>query len=296
MKILLFGKNGQVGWELQRALTSLGEVVALDRHSTDHCGDLGNLEGLRTTLRTLAPDVVVNAAAYTAVDKAESDQANALLINSQASQVMATEVAVLGGWLADYSTDYVFDGSGDTPWSEADACAPLNFYGYSKLQAERTIEASGCNHLIFRTSWVYAARGNNFVKTMLRLAKEREVLSVVADQIGAPTPAALLADVTAHAIRAARRDASVSGIYHLAPTGSVSWHGYAQFVIEQARVMGEQLRVGSINPIPAASYPTPAARPLNSRLNTEKLTQTFDVFMPDWRVGVVRMLDDMIRK
>jgi dTDP-4-dehydrorhamnose reductase len=296
MKILLLGKNGQVGWELQRALAPLGELVALDRHSAEYCGDLANLDGLRQTLRAVAPDVIVNAAAYTAVDKAESDQATAQLINADATRVMAEEAAASGAWLVHYSTDYVFDGTGDTPWTENSPVSPVNFYGASKLAGEQAIEASGCKHLIFRTSWVYGARGNNFAKTMLRLAKERETLNVIADQFGAPTGADLLADVVAHAIVKARVDDSVSGIYHLAPAGETSWHDYAKFVIDFAKAQGEKLVVTSVLPIPTSAYPTPAARPLNSRMDTEKLQRAFALILPKWELGVSRMLLEVFQK
>lgn len=294
MKILLLGKNGQVGWELQRALAPLGNVVVLDRHSAEYCGDLANLEGLRNTVRVIKPDVIVNAAAYTAVDKAESDQATAQLINADATRILAEEAVALDAWLIHYSTDYVFDGTGETPWKENSPVCPVNFYGTSKLAGEQAITASGCKHLIFRTSWVYGARGNNFAKTMLRLAKDRESLNVIADQVGAPTGAELLADVAAHSIRKARADASVSGIYHLAATGEVSWHGYAQFAIDFAKAQGEALAVSAVLPIPTTAYPTPAARPLNSRMDTQKLRDTFSLHLPDWQSGVTRMLMEIL--
>ena len=293
MKILLLGKNGQVGWELQRALAPLGELVALDRQGTDGlCGDLANLEGLRQTINAVRPDVLVNAAAYTAVDRAESEPELADLINAQAPQVMAEEMRKRNGWLLHYSTDYVFDGSGTTPWQEAGPVAPLNLYGLSKLRGEQAILASGCQQLIFRTSWVYAARGGNFALTMLRLAAEREQLKVIADQIGAPTGAELIADVSAHALRAAFERPQLAGIYHLAAAGEVSWHGYASFVIEQARSAGQQLAVKQITAIPSAEYPTPARRPLNSRLDCRKLRDSFGLHLPDWQTGVARMLNE----
>lgn len=296
MKILLLGKNGQVGWELQRALMPLGDLVALDRHSTQYCGDLGDLDGLRATLRAVQPDVIVNAAAYTAVDKAEGDQATAYLINADATRVLAEEAASSGAWLIHYSTDYVFDGQGDVPWVESDVVSPLNVYGMSKLAGELAITESGCNHLIFRTSWVYGIRGSNFAKTMLRLAKERESLNVIADQVGAPTGAELLADVAAHAIIQAQADNSVSGVYHLAPAGEVTWYGYAQFVIEYARARDEVMAVTSLHPIRSADYPTAAARPLNSRMDTEKLRSTFALHLPSWQVGVTRMLAELLEQ
>ena len=297
MKILLLGKNGQVGWELQRALAPLGELVALDRHSVDGlCGDLANLEALRATIRQVAPDVIVNAAAYTAVDKAESDTQLATRINEQASRVMAEEAASLGAWLVHYSTDYVFSGQGNRAWQEEDPVAPVNFYGASKLAGEQAIIASGCRHLIFRTSWVYAARGNNFAKTMLRLAKDRESLSVIADQIGAPTGADLIADVSALAIRLAVQRPQLSGLYHLAAAGEVSWHGYANHVIDFAKANGEILAVTAVNPIETSAYPTPARRPSNSRLNTRKLRDNFSLHLPDWQSGVTRMLREVLNK
>lgn len=297
MKILLLGKNGQVGWELQRSLAPLGELVALDRQLADGlCGDLSNIDGLRATLRAIRPDVVVNAAAYTAVDKAEAETELADLVNACAVGVLAQEVKALGGWLVHYSTDYVFDGHGSAPWRESDAVVPVNHYGASKLAGERLIIESGCKHLIFRTSWVYGARGNNFAKTMLRLAKERESLSIIADQIGAPTGADLIADVSALTLQQALLRPELSGLYHLAAAGEVSWHGYATLVIDFAKAQGEELRVKDINAIETSAYPTPARRPLNSRLNTGKLRDSFSLHLPDWRSGVTRMLMEVLDK
>ena len=295
MKILLLGKNGQVGWELQRALAPLGMVVALDRGGADGLrGDLEDLEGLDRTVRRLAPDVIVNAAAYTAVDKAETDVERAQLINAEAPGVLAGSVAAVGALLVHYSTDYVFDGSGDTPWREDAPTVPLSVYGRTKLAGEEAIRAAGCRHLILRTSWVYAARGGNFARTMLRLAAERERLTVIADQHGAPTGAELIADVSAHAIRAEHRDHSLGGTYHLAAGGETSWHGYASFVIEQARELGAALKVGEIAPIGTRDYPTAAARPLNSRLDTGRLRDRLELALPDWRDGVARMLREIL--
>jgi dTDP-4-dehydrorhamnose reductase len=297
MKILLLGKTGQVGWELQRSLAPLGELVALDRHVVDGLsGDLSNLESLRATIRQIKPDVIVNAAAYTAVDKAESETELADRVNGLASGVMAEEAASLGAWLIHYSTDYVFSGQGVTPWQETDPVAPVNHYGASKLTGEQAIIASGCNHLIFRTSWVYGARGNNFAKTMLRLAKDRETLSVIADQIGAPTGADLIADVTALAIQQVTKRPELAGLYHLAAAGEVSWHGYASHVIDFAKAQGEELAVTTVNPIETTAYPTPAQRPLNSRLNTQKLRDNFSLHLPDWQSGVTRMLREVLNK
>lgn len=302
MKILLLGKSGQVGWELQRALSVLGEVVALDRRGADGlCGDLNDLQGLAQTVRRVQPQVIVNAAAYTAVDQAESEPEMARTLNALAPGVLAREAQQLGAWLVHYSTDYVFDGSGDRPWLETDRPAPLSVYGQTKLEGEQQIASSRCHHLIFRTSWVYAARGNNFAKTMLRLARERDQLSVINDQIGVPTGADLLADVTAHALRHVRppvghNDLVQPGIYHLAAGGETSWCGYARFVLETAAAAGVALKAGPdrVIPIPSSAYPSPARRPYNSRLATSKLRATFGVSLPDWRQGVARMLTEIL--
>jgi len=234
MKILLLGKNGQVGRELQRSLSLLGELVALDRHS-EPCGELSQPERLADTVRALRPNVIVNAAAHTAVDKAESEVDLARTLNAIAPMALAQTAAEIGAWLVHYSTDYVFDGSGDVAWQESDITGPLGVYGHTKIEGEKAIVASGCRHLIFRTSWVYAARGGNFAKTMLRLAQERDRLTVIDDQYGAPTGADLIADVTAHAIRAATQKPELSGLYHLVAGGETSWHGYADHVIAHAR-------------------------------------------------------------
>ncbi|PHN45500.1 dTDP-4-dehydrorhamnose reductase [Pseudomonas syringae pv. atrofaciens] len=301
MKILLLGKNGQVGWELQRALAPLGEVIALDRQGADGlCGDLADLERLAATVRALAPDVIVNAAAYTAVDKAESEPDLAMLINGEAPGVLAKEAAALGAWLIHYSTDYVFDGSGEQQWREDAATGPLSVYGRSKLMGEQAIQASGAKALILRTSWVYAARGHNFAKTMLRLATERDSLNVVADQYGAPTGAELIADVTAqilYRVRADQNPAALAGIYHMAAAGETSWHGFAQFVLEHAARNGVALKVApdQIGAIPTEAYPVPAPRPRNSRLALSKLETAFQLKMPSWQQGAQRMLDEIQR-
>ncbi|ABE45915.1 dTDP-4-dehydrorhamnose reductase [Polaromonas sp. JS666] len=300
MKILLFGKNGQVGWELQRSLAPLGELTALDRHSTDLCGDLGNLQGLAATVQQLRPDVIVNAAAHTAVDKAESEPALARTLNALAPSVLAQEAARLGSLLVHYSTDYVFDGSGTRPWTEADTPAPLSVYGQSKLEGEQLIQAASPRHLIFRTSWVYAARGGNFAKTMLRLAQERERLIVIDDQFGAPTGAELLADVSAHAIRQVLQRPADAGLYHLVASGETSWHGYAKYVLAQAERSQEQGRVAikiiakAVDPVPTSAFPTPAKRPHNSRLDTTRLQTTFGLTLPPWQQGVDRMLEEVL--
>ncbi len=295
MKILLLGKNGQVGWELQRSLAPLGELTALDRHSQP-CGDLSQPERLADAVRALRPDVIVNAAAHTAVDKAESEPGLARTLNATAPAALAQAAAETGAWLVHYSTDYVFDGSGQRPWQEGDATGPLGVYGQTKLEGEQAIAASGCKHLVFRTSWVYAARGGNFVKTMLRLAQERERLTVIDDQHGAPTGADLIADVTAHALRAALQQPALAGLYHLVASGETSWHGYASHAIARARTLRPDLawKVGDIAPVPTSAFPTPAKRPLNSRLNTQKLQQAFGLSLPHWQQGVDRLLAEIL--
>jgi dTDP-4-dehydrorhamnose reductase len=298
VNILLLGKNGQVGWELQRALAPLGRLTALDAYSSEFCGDFTNLEGLRETVRAVAPDVIVNAAAYTAVDKAEGEPELARTINALAPRVLAQEAARSGAWLVHYSTDYVFDGSGNAPRVETDPVAPINLYGATKLEGEQAIQSSGCQHLIFRTSWVYAARGGNFAKTMLHLAQERDQLTVIDDQIGAPTGAELLADVSAHCIVAARLRQEDAGLYHVVAAGETSWCEYARFVLQTAAKIGVALQASPENvlPIPTSAYPTPATRPLNSRLDTSKLQDTFGLYLPHWQAGVVRMLNEVYGK
>jgi len=296
VRILLLGKGGQVGWELQRSLAPLGELIALDSDSRDYCGDFTQPDGIAETVRTLAPDIIVNAAAHTAVDRAESEAERVRTINACTPGVLADEAKRLNAWLVHYSTDYVFDGSGQQPWCETDSAGPLSVYGTTKLEGEQLIQQSGCKHLIFRTSWVYGARGGNFAKTMLRLAQERDSLKVIDDQIGAPTGADLLADVTAHAIRSARLNDDVSGLYHLVAGGETSWHGYARFVLDYAQRAGVTLTVApdDIVPVPTSAFPTPATRPHNSRLNTDKLQNRFDLQLPHWQVGVERMLTEVL--
>ena len=298
MKILLFGKNGQVGWELQRSLAPLGELVAVDFDSQDLCGDFTRLDGIAQTVRIVSPDVIVNAAAHTAVDKAEGEPERVHVINALAPATLAREAGKLGAWLVHYSTDYVFDGSGSKPRVETDPTGPLNVYGQTKLEAENTILESGCRHLIFRTSWVFAALGANFAKTMLRLAQERDRLTIIDDQIGAPTGADLLADVTAHILRAAVKRPNVSGLYHLVAAGETSWYGYARFVLNYARESGLRLKVAPENilPVPTSAFPSPATRPKNSRLDTKKLQSTFDLGLPSWQTGVARMLTETLEK
>jgi dTDP-4-dehydrorhamnose reductase len=299
MKILLFGKNGQVGWELQRSLAPLGELVALSSDSQILCGNLTNLVGIQKTIQELSPDIIVNAAAYTAVDKAEKEPELAHLINAQAPGLLAQEAKRLNAWLVHYSTDYVFDGSGHHPRLETEATNPLNVYGESKLAGEKNIIASGCSHLIFRTSWVYGAHGNNFIKTILRLAQERDHLDIVDDQIGAPTGAELLADITAQIIHTTSHNSlNKSGTYHLTADGHTSWYNFADLILTYARQFELPLKIqpDAVRAIKTANFPTPAKRPLNSRLNTCKLQNTFGLSLPNWQTGVTRTLNEILGK
>lgn len=296
MKILLFGKNGQVGWELQRSLAPLGELIALNSTSEEFCGDLTNLIGLKRTIRKIAPDVIVNAAAYTAVDKAESEPELAHVLNAQAPDILAQEARQLNAWLVHYSTDYVFNGAGNQPYLETDVTDPLNIYGKTKLEGEKNIITSGCSYLIFRTSWIYATNGNNFIKTILRLAQQRDKLEVVNDQIGSPTGAELLADITAYTLFSLKHKPEVSGLYHLAAGGCTSWYDFARFILEYARCVNFPLKIQSDTLLPIASkdFPLPAKRPLNSRLNTNKLENTFNLILPAWQTGVSRTLTEIL--
>ena len=304
MRVLLFGASGQVGWELQRSLAPLGELVALDRHGAyphrvpygNLCGDLINLQGLAETVQKVRPDVIVNAAAHTAVDKAQSEPELARTLNALAPGVMAHEAARIGAMLVHYSTDYVFDGSGSRPWTEDDATGPLSVYGQTKLDGERLVQAADPRHLIFRTSWVYAARGGNFAKTMLRLGQERERLSVIDDQFGAPTGADLLADVTAHAIRQVLQRPQDAGLYHLVAAGETTWNGYAKYVLQQARQATPAINIKAleVEAVSTSAFPTPATRPHNSRLDTARLQATFGLSLPDWKQGVARMLTEIL--
>jgi dTDP-4-dehydrorhamnose reductase len=296
MKILLLGCDGQVGWELQRSLQPLGELVALDFRSREHAADFSRPEALAATVAAVRPGLIVNAAAHTAVDKAESEPALAQAINADAVGVLARSAAAAGAWLVHYSTDYVFDGSGDQPRDELAATGPLSVYGRTKLDGEQQIRASGCRHLILRTSWVYAARGGNFARTMLRLAATRTELNVIDDQIGAPTGADLLADLTALMLRSAQARPELAGTYHAVAAGATSWHGYARLVIEAARARGVPLTLpaDALHAIATSAYPTPAPRPLNSRLDTRKLRDAFGLNLPGWESGVRRMLDEIL--
>jgi dTDP-4-dehydrorhamnose reductase len=286
MKIMLLGRGGQVGWELQRSLGVLGEVVALDFDAAHNphglCGDFTDLAGLERSVLQVSPDVIVNAAAHTAVDKAESEPELARTINALAPAVLARAATKIGAWLVHYSTDYVFDGSGSAPWKETDTTGPLSVYGQTKLEGEQAV----------------ATRGGNFAKTMLRLAGEREALTVINDQFGAPTSAELLADVTAHALRQLQDSPELAGLYHCIASGETTWHGYAQYVLGQAQALGLPLKAGpaQVAPTPTSSYPTPAKRPLNSRLDTGKLQAAFGLTLPHWQVGVARMLTEISGK
>ena len=292
MKIILLGKNGQVGWELQRSLGPLGQVIAHDRSTAD----LEQSDSLRKLVRDVEPDFLVNAAAYTAVDRAESEPERAARVNTEAVAVLAEEMQRNGGWFVHYSTDYVFDGAKSAPYIESDIPAPLSVYGKTKLAGERAILASGCRHLIFRTSWVYSARGSNFPKTMLHLAQTRDEIKVVGDQFGAPTGADLIADVTALALHRLQIDSrlarNASGVYHLAAAGSTSRHAYAKVVIGSVKAGGVSLRTQPehVLPIPLSEYSTFAPRPSNSQLDCSRLCTTFGLTMPSWERGVQRLV------
>lgn len=297
MKILLFGKNGQVGWELNRSLQSLGDVVALGRDGAD----FSNPESLRNVVRKINPDIIVNAVAYTAVDKAELEEELATKINGEAPSVLAEETKKINALLIHYSTDYVFDGTKKGSYVEADQPNPINVYGRTKLSGEQAIQSSGCDHLIFRTSWVYASRGNNFLLTILKLAKEREELTIVADQIGSPTSARLIADVTTLCVHQARKE-MLSGIfssdlYHLTTSGYTSWHGFAEEIVNITNnAINMHLKVKNIKAIPTVNYPTPANRPMNSQLSLNKLERRFNVVMPGWKKVLSLCLEDLRAK
>lgn len=297
MRILLFGKNGQVGWELQRSLAPLGELVAIGRDGpAPPAADFRRPDDLSRIVRTVAPLVIVNAAAYTSVDEAEFCPELARTINSTAPAQLARLAAETNAWLVHYSTDQVFDGSGERAWNESSTTSPLNVYGQSKLEGEEAIRRSGCKHLIFRTSWVHSARGDNFVRKILRLAVTHDRLKVVADQHGAPTGAELLADVTAHALRGTLVRPELGGTYHVAAAGETTWHAYASFILDFARHLGVELKLcpNGIEPVPGHAYPQAARRPRNSRLDTSKLRHSFDLVLPHWQIGVERMLKEAL--
>lgn len=296
VKILLFGCTGQVGWELQRSLAPLGEVIALDAAGEGGlCGDFLDPDGVVRTVRAVAPQAIVNAAAYTAVDKAEGDVERALRINAETPGAIAAAAAAVGACMVHYSTDYVFDGSGTRPWREDDPTGPLNAYGRTKLAGEQEVAAALQRHLLLRTSWVYAARGGNFARTMLRLARERDRLTVIDDQFGAPTGADLLADATAHALRSLLAGGP-TGTFHVAAAGETSWHGYARFVVGRAQQCGEILKAGvdQVDPVPTSAFPTPARRPHNSRLDTSRFRDAFGLALPPWEQGVARMIQEIL--
>ncbi len=293
MTILLLGKDGQVGWQLQRSLAPHGTVVACGRGECD----LADLGRLRRVLRDLRPMVIVNAAAYTAVDKAESEPELAQRINAEAPALLAAEAAASGALLVHYSTDYVYGGDKPEPWTESDPTGPLGVYGRSKLAGEEAIRAAACRSLIFRTSWVFGARGGNFVKTILRLARDKDSLNVVDDQVGSPTPAALIATVTGVVLAMLRRGESLaaneSRLYHLAAARPVSWCAFARTIVELAGAMpgfALRLKPEAIRAIATADYPTPARRPANSRLDCRRLENDFGLHMPDWQPYLERML------
>ena len=303
MKILLLGKNGQVGWELQRALQPLGEMIALDRHTNDQgdCGDVSNFEQINQTIARIQPNIVINATAYTAVDKAESEQLQNDLINHLAVKNLAEQCEHINALLVHYSTDYVFDGSGDVPWQEDNSTAPVNSYGQAKRDGEIAIEKTGVKFLNFRTSWVYASRGKNFIKTMLGLAATKEHLTIINDQHGVPTSAELIADVTAQALRYyllkdESAKASLWGHYHLVPTGVTTWYDYAKLIFNLAEQQCEKLMIQHVEPILTSNYPTPAKRPLNSRLNNEKIQARFELQLPDWKQGVAYTVAELLNK
>ncbi|WP_409265977.1 dTDP-4-dehydrorhamnose reductase [Massilia sp. BHUDP2] len=297
MKILLTGKDGQLGFELVRALAPLGEVVAVGRV---HC-DLADADALRALVRRVAPDVIVNPAACTAVDQAESEREPAFAVNGRAPGILGEEAARLHALVVHYSTDYVFDGTGQLPWTENDAPAPLGVYGSSKLAGERALAKACGRHLILRTSWLLGVHGGNFAKTMLRLAAQRERLSVVNDQFGAPTSAALLADLTAHLLRQYAREEAASfpyGTYHVAAAGETSWYDYARFVLGAAHEAGEPLQAGpeSVLPVMTAAFPAAARRPANSRLDTSLFRHTFGLRLPPWQDGVLHVLRQLLQR
>lgn len=292
MKILLFGADGQVGWELQRSLQPLGDVVALTR-KTEPAIDFRQPDLAIDAIHRVSPDVIVNAAAYTAVDQAEDETETARQVNCETPRQIALAARQTGALLVHYSTDYVFDGAGTAPFGEDWPTNPLNAYGATKRDGEIAIAMSGCRHLIFRTSWVYARRGRNFVKTMLELSKTREVLRVVADQVGSPTGADLIADVTAHAVARFNSAGQGGGLFHLSAAGETSWHGLASFALSEARKLGWPVVTQSIVPIPSSEYPQKAKRPLNSRLSTARLRDQFALHLPEWQAGVARVVREL---
>ncbi|SFN30619.1 dTDP-4-dehydrorhamnose reductase [Formivibrio citricus] len=289
-RILITGKNGQVGFELQRSLAVLGEIVAMDR---EEC-DLADPDAIRALVREVRPDIIVNPAAHTAVDKAESESELAAAINATAPAVLAEEAAKLGALIVHYSTDYVFNGSKQGWYTETDAPDPQSVYGKTKLAGEQAVAAGNPRHIILRTSWVFGAHGGNFLKTILRLARERDSLRIIADQHGAPTSAALLADITAQIVaqylRSENQASFPFGLYHAVSQGETTWHGYASHIVEVSRRRGQEFKVGEIAPIPTSEYPLPAPRPANSRLSADKLQKAFGLVLPSWQTQVEQVL------
>jgi dTDP-4-dehydrorhamnose reductase len=277
-KILVTGKSGQLGWELQRSLAPLGEMVAFDRHGLD----LSSSDSIASAIRREKPDIIANAGAYTAVDKAESEPELAMRINGIAPGILAEEAKRTGALLIHYSTDYVFDGTKNGPYRESDVPSPVSSYGRSKLQGENAIMAAGGSHLLFRTSWVYASRGTNFLCTMLRLARERPELKIVDDQLGAPTWARSIADMTAQVLGNPARARENSGIYHFTAAGAVTWFGFAEAIFRHMMEFDGAFRAPRLTPIPSSDYPTPARRPMNSRLNTAKFSDAFGLIPSHW--------------
>ncbi len=298
VKILLFGKGGQIGWELQRSLSLFGELITLDFDEEGLCGDFTKPNEIIKTINLVHPDIIVNAAAYTAVDQAESEPTLAHIINTKSPKIIAQEAKKIDAWLIHYSTDYVFNGNGVNPWKETDPTGPMNVYGSTKLAGENAIINSNCKHLIFRTSWVYSARGGNFIKTILQLAKNQDKLSIINDQIGAPTSAELLADITAHSICTALKQPRVSGLYHIAAKGETSWYDYANFILDKAIQFGIEFKAKTenIQPVTTYSFPQVAQRPRNSRLDTKKIEFIFNLTLPLWQTGVTRILTEILQK
>jgi len=299
-RILLLGADGQLGTELRRSLAAQGALVAATlsgRLGDDACevADFSRPETLPALLERTAPDIIVNAAAYTAVDRAEQEVELVFRINAEAPDVLAAACAARGARFVHYSTDYVFDGQGTRPYREDDTTAPLGVYGASKLAGEIAVLSSGARHMIFRTAWVYAAHSHNFMRTMLRVGAERDALRVVADQVGTPTPAALLADVTAHALREDVADGA-SGLWHVTPSGQASWHEFAEAIFEGAVARGLLPRAPRVEAIATAEYPTPAARPAYSVLDCSAVQRDFGVALPDWRAGLAATLDELARR
>ena len=295
MKLLLLGSNGQLGWELQRSLSPLGKIFACNRNTVD----FNDLDRLRNLVRDYRPDIIVNAAAYTNVDKAESDSENAFRVNFKAVELLANEAAVLNSWLIHYSTDYIFDGTKNGSYKEEDKTNPESVYGKSKLQGELAIIDSKCKYLIFRTSWLYSTYGRNFVNTVLRIAKERSELRVVCDQIGAPTSAELVADVSSLCLSQIVQDdlssKDISGVYHLTSTGKTSWYNFAKYVIIETKKLGGVFLTDPKNiiAINTSEYPLPAERPANSILNSQKLCKTFNLYLPSWKIHADRAIKEL---